>query len=85
MTEFVEHLQAKLGDMRGALAAGDSVGLAKLAHWLKGVGGTAGFPMLADPAKSLEQMAKDGRLADAQLQIDQIAALAGRIEVPQFA
>ena len=34
--------------------------LARLAHWLKGAGGTAGFPTFTQPAKHLESLVQTG-------------------------
>jgi HPt (histidine-containing phosphotransfer) domain-containing protein len=64
--------------MRQALGDGNLAELAQLAHWLKGSGGTCGFPQFSQPAKELEQAAKSFavRMADETLQrIEQIAEL----------
>ena len=50
--------------------------LARLSHWLKGAGGTAGFPMLSAPAVRLETAAKgehDFKISEA---LDELARLA---------
>ena len=40
-------------------ASQDLPELARLAHWLKGAGGTAGFPAFTQPAKHLESLVQD--------------------------
>lgn len=52
--EFVERLHQQLAEFQAAWIAGDMQELAKLAHWIKGSGGTAGFDMLTQPAANLE-------------------------------
>lgn len=76
--DFVLGLGVKLQQMRHALGEGDFAELGRLAHWLKGSGGTCGFPQFSQPAKDLEQAAKASAdtAADALLQsIEQIAEL----------
>ena len=76
--DFVLGLGVKLQQMRQALGDGNLAELARLAHWLKGSGGTCGFPQFSQPAKELEQAAKSFavRMADETLQrIEQIAEL----------
>jgi HPt (histidine-containing phosphotransfer) domain-containing protein len=41
--------------MEGALETRDFDELARLAHWLKGAGGTVGFDAFTEPARELEQ------------------------------
>ena len=53
---------SKLAAMRTALATGNLDELARLAHWLKGSGGTAGFHEFTDPAKELGKLIKARRL-----------------------
>ena len=43
VVDFVPTLKEKLGEMTESLERGDFVELSKLAHWLKGAGGTCGF------------------------------------------
>jgi signal transduction histidine kinase/CheY-like chemotaxis protein len=56
--EFAARLHEKLSDIRCASSRGDYGELARLAHWLKGSGGTAGFAAFTAPAKALEQAAR---------------------------
>ena len=61
---------------------GDVATLAKLAHWLKGSGGTAGFPMLTDIAARLEAAARDARTVDCRSALRAIEQIRRRISVP---
>ena len=58
VVDFVPQLEAKLEEMKSAVTAQDFEELARLAHWLKGAGGTCGFREFYDPSVELEQAAK---------------------------
>lgn len=76
--DFVLSLGAKLQLMRQALSEDDFAELGRLAHWLKGSGGTCGFPQFSPPAKELEQAARlsvSPAAAELLQQIEQIAEL----------
>lgn len=72
----------KLTAMEEALRTGDFESLAELAHWLKGSGGTAGFADFTEPARRLEQLAKQRQAAQARQQFAAIYGLASRIVTP---
>jgi histidine phosphotransfer protein HptB len=55
---FVRELPGRLRDFERAIAAGDLDGIRKLAHQLKGAGGSYGFPALGTAAAELEQAAR---------------------------
>jgi signal transduction histidine kinase/ActR/RegA family two-component response regulator len=80
--EFVERLKQQLAAMRSALENRNATELASLAHWLKGSGGTAGFPMFTPVAQQLEAAAKRGDLDAAAITLDEISGITDRIEVP---
>jgi HPt (histidine-containing phosphotransfer) domain-containing protein len=81
VVEFVDRLQEKLSAMALAYAEGDLSGLAGLAHWLKGAGGTAGFPAFTVPARGLEQAARANELDQIESLLAEIAAIRDCIEV----
>ena len=58
IAQFVSGLSEKLWSMREALDEGDFETLRRLAHQLKGAGGSYGYPTLTDSAKVLEDAAK---------------------------
>ena len=80
--EFIERLQQKVTSMATARANGQTEELRQLAHWLKGSGGTAGFPMFTDPARGLEQAARQNQLPAADQWLDVIGRITGRIAMP---
>jgi PAS domain S-box-containing protein len=53
--EFAQSFATKLECMNRARDGRDLEELARLAHWLKGAGGTAGFNVLNGPARQLEK------------------------------
>ena len=78
VARFLPRLEEKTDAMRAALAAGDMAGVACLAHWLKGSGGSVGFDVFTEPAARLEDGARaDDRVA-AERALREIVALAGR-------
>lgn len=73
--------------MQTAFSDHDFDQLAELAHWLKGSGGTAGFHEFTDPAKELEQLARQGG-ADAEQITEilcEIGAITNALVVPEVA
>jgi len=76
--EFIERLYEQLDAMKQTLKAGDLEQLARLAHWLKGSGGTAGFDAFTQPARELEQLAKQGRTDELPAALHVIERLAAR-------
>jgi len=80
--EFVQRLGEKLQAMSRAWSAEDLTELSHLAHWLKGSGGTAGFAVFTEPAKRLEQLAKNEQRGDIEAAVAELHELAGRIVVP---
>jgi len=79
--EFVQTLHGQLGKMRTAWREGDYETLARLAHALKGSGGSAGFPALTQPAKLLEEATVQAQPDVMEMALDTIEALAARIRV----
>jgi CheY-like chemotaxis protein len=81
--EFVEKFRSQVTAIAGAWEKGDLAGLAALAHWVKGSGGTAGFPALTDPARALERAAREQRLDEVASSIASLHDLASRIVSPR--
>jgi two-component system, sensor histidine kinase len=80
--EFVDRLHQQLDAMQRALSHGDLDELARLAHWLKGAGGSAGFPALTAPAKHLEIVVKEDRCDEIESAINKLLEIAARIVKP---
>jgi signal transduction histidine kinase/CheY-like chemotaxis protein/HPt (histidine-containing phosphotransfer) domain-containing protein len=82
VAEYIDALDAKLDEMKAAWDAGDLDELARLAHWLKGSGGTAGFGVLSEPALRLENFAKGKQPGEIPAALAELRTLHGRLIVP---
>jgi CheY-like chemotaxis protein len=79
--EFIQRLQEQLAAMEQALGTQDYQRLGRLAHWLKGAGGTAGFPAFTQPAKHLEALVRDQQCDEIQAAMAELRQLAARVAV----
>ncbi|MEO1616011.1 MAG: Hpt domain-containing protein [Planctomycetota bacterium] len=80
--EFIDKLATRLGGMQAALQAGDFELLAREAHWLKGSGGTVGFPHFTTPAANLEAAAKSNDRESAAKLLRELDSLRQRLVRP---
>ena len=67
--------------MQEATATADFPGLARLSHWLKGAGGTTGFPAFTQPAKQLERLIHDEEYGEIAAVVAELLQLAQRLAV----
>jgi len=81
---FLPRLQEQLEEMDVAWQRGDLDGLAKLAHWLKGAGGTVGFSAFTEPALILEEKAKSNDTDEIEQLLKEIKGLADAIVIPEY-
>jgi PAS domain S-box-containing protein len=81
VAEFQQRLVEKLGELRQAQANGDWLELGRVAHWLKGSGGTVGFPLLSGRAAELERAAKSHDGEQVELALCDLEAMSARIVV----
>ena len=82
LAEFGHALDAKHEAMEQAAEAQDFAELAELAHWLKGAGGTCGYPQFSRPAIDLENASKSTQIDDVIAHLKKIKSLRDRIELP---
>ena len=80
--DFVNRLRMQLREMATLLTTADYYALSRLAHWLKGSGGTAGFPLLTELAKELERAAKEADHDAAELALGELITVSDRIRLP---
>jgi CheY-like chemotaxis protein len=80
IAEFVGHLPQRLAQMRQAAGAGLWDLLRRLAHQLKGAGGSYGYACLTDAARELESHANQGDVEGAVLALNNLARLCERIQ-----
>ena len=78
---FVKRLEEQLDAMDRAYEQGDFDGLADLAHWLKGAGGTVGFDAFTVPAQDLERLAKEGQADKVKAAMAKLRLLFERISM----
>jgi DNA-binding response OmpR family regulator len=81
VARFVLQLSPKLVEMDTACARGDFAELARLAHWLKGAGGSMGYDELFEPSKRLEEAAHAGDGAAARTILGELSELERRIHL----
>jgi HPt (histidine-containing phosphotransfer) domain-containing protein len=58
---FVGELPGRLREISDAAAVGDLESVSRIAHQLKGAGGSHGFPQIGPPALKLEQAARESK------------------------
>jgi two-component system, sensor histidine kinase len=80
--EFIDHVREQLAVMRQALEKRDFTQIARLAHWLKGSGGTAGFAAFTEPARRLEEAAKNEQCDQIECAIAELVEISSRIVKP---
>ncbi len=81
--QFVEMIDEKLLQMELTCEQQQGEALADLAHWLKGSGGTVGFAEFTAPARQLEEAAQQGDFSRARCLVEELRALAARMEHPE--
>ena len=82
--DFVPTVEDKLAQMKSCLENCDFEELSKLAHWLKGAGGTCGFNEFYDPSLELEKASKSSSLEASTKSFLELTDLAKRIWVPEI-
>jgi PAS domain S-box-containing protein len=78
---FVDRLADQLAALQAAAAAGNNVEVARLAHWLKGTGGTVGFAEFTEPAARLVDLARSGTSDEIGSAIRDLQEMATRIAI----
>jgi HPt (histidine-containing phosphotransfer) domain-containing protein len=78
---FVAELPRRLDRLEQLLRDENWGDLLRCAHWIKGAGGTAGFPAFTAPAAQLEELARGKDLPASREAIAGLRALALRIQL----
>jgi|GEM_PF-2025721 len=81
IVEFVQRLHERVDRMEAAAASEEFEELAQLAHWLKGSGGTAGFPAFTQPAADLENIIRSKATDRIEAKLREIMAIVERIVI----
>ncbi len=82
---FIQRMNPQLESMKAALDSANMDELSKLAHWLKGSGGSVGFDDFTDPARRLEDAAKAEEIDTAKKELVTIIQLSKRLLAPSAA
>jgi signal transduction histidine kinase/DNA-binding response OmpR family regulator len=83
--QFIEKLKAELSRAQAAWESKNLEELARIAHWLKGAGGTVGFDHFTEPAAKLEHLAKTAQMEQAGEILRQVKGLSEAILPPGIA
>lgn len=81
VVEFIESIPARLDAMEAALASDDFDEVARLAHALKGSGGTAGYGCFTDPAGRVEDLAKARESLEVEIVLAELRDLQPQVTV----
>jgi PAS domain S-box-containing protein len=79
---FIPRLRQQAAAMQAAWEQRDLDELVRLAHWLKGAGGTVGFDALTGPAKELELLAKQKQVDEIGEALDEVLGMIGSAALP---
>jgi HPt (histidine-containing phosphotransfer) domain-containing protein len=80
--EFIERARGKMVELRVAQSENNIAQIAKLAHWMKGSGGMAGFPKLTEYSRELEYSVKKSDSQAIENNLTMIEALVSRLQSP---
>ncbi len=81
--DFIERMDARLMGMLSMIQRSDFENLESEAHWLKGAGGTVGFPDLTEPSRDLMNAARQSDIQRCQELIQVILEIRQRIVLPE--
>ena len=82
ISRFVDKFHTEFELLLRAWREQDYAELARLAHWLKGSGGTVGFDAFTKPAEALERFSKTGNQKKIDRIMQELQQLAARISAP---
>ena len=80
--DFIERLDVRLMGMLSMVQKKSFEELENEAHWLKGAGGTVGFPALTEPALALMNAARAAQVQQCQESLRDILLIRQRLVVP---
>jgi two-component system, sensor histidine kinase len=83
VVDFIDALERETEELRDAVQVRDTVKTAQIAHWMRGTGGTAGFPCLTAPSIQLTQAVKGQAWDQAERQLAAIEELLNRLISPR--
>lgn len=81
--DFIKRLDVRLLGMLSMVQTKSFEELENEAHWLKGAGGTVGFPALTAPSAALMLAARDGQVGRCQESLRDILQIRQRLVIPR--
>ncbi len=84
VVDFIAALGRETEKLREAVQDRDAIKTSQIAHWMKGSGGTAGFPCLTAPSIQLTQAAKTQEWDQVECQLSAIEGLLTRMISPSL-
>jgi CheY-like chemotaxis protein len=79
---FLQKLDEQLDLVERLLISAKFAEIAQVAHWLKGSGGTAGFPDFTEPSRALETAARAADQQQLLLSLRKLRSLQSRVLLP---
>ncbi len=70
---FIDEIRRLTGELQAGLAGSDCEAVRMASHSIKGMGGTVGLPEISVLGLEVENLAKGGRLSEAQPLVDALA------------
>ncbi len=80
VADFVASCEARVVVMREQIDAGDLVEVSRIAHQIRGAGGTAGYPLITEAAGALEAAARRNDGAACRVALEPLASLSARAQ-----
>ena len=82
VVEFVDRLKEQIVELKQATVANDHQNIERLAHMIKGAGGSAGFPMFTKPAAALMELSRNCQQDGVAVLVEELASITARLERP---
>ena len=84
IVEFVERLKERIPRMQQAIDSDREIALRENLHWLRGSGGTAGFPQLTDFAMAWQNAFRQFGMKVSQAHLNELKGLVSQIDTPSL-
>ncbi|MCC6140801.1 MAG: Hpt domain-containing protein [Nitrospira sp.] len=81
LPKFMANRKKEVAAMREALAQRDFETIRKIAHGMKGAGGSYGFDLITTMGATMEQAAKSGAADPIRTELDALATYLERVQV----
>lgn len=80
VADFVASCEARVVAMREQIDVGDLVEVSRIAHQIRGAGGTAGYPLITEAAGALEDGARRHDAAACRAALERLLSLSTRAQ-----